>query len=110
MATPKTITDASSDLDEAVLNLFVRGGKLQVKMNYAVLLFTAATNAVTVSATGDSDGEIVSGDCTWSAGSLRIEVTLTGFSVAPMVMATIAGNSSTNVEKVWSLAGSSSVA
>jgi hypothetical protein len=56
MATPKTVTDASSDLDEAVLNLFLRAGKLQVKINYCVVLFTASTNAVTVNSARDSDG------------------------------------------------------
>lgn len=103
-ATPKTVTDASSDLDEAVLNLFVRGGKLQVKVNYCVITFTAAGNAVAVSGSWDSDGEIVSGDCSWSAGDVRIEVTLTGFSAPPVAIAQLVANNSTNVEKLWAYA------
>lgn len=98
-ATPKTITDASSDLDEANLNLFVRGGKLQVKVNYFELLFTASTNAVTLTA-ADSDGEVIDADLTWNAGSVRIDITLTGFSAAPIIVAGIGSNSSTNVEKL----------
>ena len=82
-ATPKTITDDSSDLDEANLNLFVRGGKLQVKVNYFQLLFTASTNAVTVVGTVDSDGEVISADLTWDAGATTIDVTLSGFSIIP---------------------------
>ena len=101
-ATPKTITDASSDLDEANLNLFVRGGKLQVKVNYCVIKFEAAGNAVTVYAARDSDGEIVDGDLSWNAGSVQVEIVLSGFSAAPVGQATIRapGNASTNVEKV----------
>jgi len=99
-ATPKTFTDDSTDLDEATLNLFVRGGKLQVKVNYFELLFTASTNAVTLTA-ADSDGEVIAADLAWNAGSVRIDVTLTGFSTAPIIFAAISSNASTNVEKMW---------
>jgi hypothetical protein len=98
MATPKTVTDASSDLDEAVLNLFLRAGKVQVKINYCSILFTAATNVATVSSLWDSDGEIVSGDLSWV--STEINVVLTGFTAAPVALASIAQNSSTNVGAV----------
>lgn len=108
-ATPKTVTDASSDLDEAVLNMFVRGGKLQVKVNYLVLKFEASGNAVTVSSS-DSDGEIVDGDLSWNAGSTLIDIVLSGFSAAPVVVASIAVNSSTNVEKVRVRTSSSTAA
>ena len=100
-ATPKTFTDGSSDLDEANLNLFVRGGKLQVKVNYFELLFTASTNAVTVNSGVDSDGEVISADLSWNAGGTRLEVIISGFSAPPVVQATISSNASTNVEKVW---------
>ena len=100
-ATPKTFTDGSTDLDEANLNLMVRGGKLQIKVNYFQLLFTASTNAVTVVAAVDSDGEVVSGDLAWNAGAVNIDATLTGFSTLPVVVATISTNASTNVEKIW---------
>ena len=100
-ATPKTFTDASTDLDEANLNLFVRGGKLQVKVNYFQLLFTASSNAVTVVSGVDSDGEVVSGDLAWNAGSTQIDITLSGFSTLPVATATISTNASTNVEKLW---------
>lgn len=99
-ATPKTITDASSDLDEANLNLFVRGGKLQVKVNYLVVKFEADGNAVTASPSYDSDGEIVDGDLAWDAGDVEVDVTMSGFSVAPVGFATIVINNSTNVEKL----------
>ncbi len=105
-ATPKTVTDASSDLDEAVLNLYVRGGKLQVKVNYFELLFTASSNAVTVVGGTDSDGEVVSGDLAWNAGAVRIDITLSGFSAPPVFNASISTNSSTNVEKLWCSADS----
>lgn len=105
-ATPKTFTDGSSDVDEANLNLFVRGGKLQVKVNYCRVLFTAATNTPTVD-TGDSDGEIVTGDLSWSA--TEIEVVLSGFSTAPIAIAVIESNSSTNVEAVLPRLASSSL-
>ena len=105
-ATPKTVTDASTDLDEAVLNLYVRGGKLQVKVNYFELLFTASSNAVTVVSGTDSDGEVVSGDLAWNAGAVRIDATLSGFSVPPVMVATISANGSTNIEKVWCTADS----
>lgn len=65
-ATPKTFTDNSSDVDEANLNLFVRGGKLQVKVNYLVFIFTAATNVVTVQSSWDSDGEVIDADLVWN--------------------------------------------
>jgi hypothetical protein len=97
MATPKTVTDASSDLDEAVLNLFVRGGKVQVKVNYWSLTFTASTNAVTINTAWDSDGEIVDGDLVWNAGTTKIDITLTGFVKTPVVLAQIVSNSSTNI-------------
>ena len=100
-ATPKTFTDGSTDLDEANLNLMVRGGKLQVKVNYFQLLFTASSNAVTVVSAVDSDGEVVSGDLAWNAGAVNIDVTLSGFSTLPVVTATISTNASTNVEKLW---------
>ena len=99
-ATPKTITDGSSDLDEANLNLFLRAGKLQAKVNYCTILFTAAGNAVTIYATVDSDGEIVDGDLSWSAGDVRIEIVLSGFSAKPVALATMYDNASTNVEKL----------
>ena len=99
-ATPKTITDGSSDLDEANLNLFVRGGKLQVKFNYLVVFFEAAGNAVIVYASRDSDGEIVDGDLSWNAGSTLIDITLSGFSAPPVGIATMRLNGATNVEKV----------
>jgi len=99
-ATPKTFTDGSTDLDEANLNLFVRGGKLQVKINYLTLLFTASTNVVTAYSGTDSDGEIVDGDLSWNAGETRVDVVLSGFSTNPVVLATIQSNGSTNVEKV----------
>lgn len=101
MATPKTVTDNSSDLDEAVLNLFIRGGKLQVKVNYVVALFTAATNVATVDTSYDSDGEIIDADLTWNAGSTRLDITLSGFSTLPVVQAIIVGNSSTNVDRLY---------
>ena len=109
MATPKTVTDASSDLDEAVLNLFLRAGKLQVKVNYAVIAFTAAGNTVAVSGSFDSDGEIVTGDTSWDAGDVRIEITITGFTAVPVVLGGIITNSSTNIEKARFEAISSSV-
>ena len=99
-ATPKTITDASSDLDEANLNLFVRGGKLQVKINYLVLKFAESDNACTVH-TNDSDGEVVDGDLTWNVGSTLIDIVLSGFSAAPVGLATLVSNASTNVEKLF---------
>ena len=100
-ATPKTVTDGSSDLDEAVLNLFVRGGKLQVKVNYCCILFTSGTNVPTVYASRDSDGEIVTGDLAWNGGSTWVDIVLSGFSVAPIGLLTIMQNASTNVEKVF---------
>ena len=99
-ATPKTYTDHVDDLDEAVLNMFVRGGKLQVKVNYCVVRFTAATNEVTVHPSNDSDGEIVDGDMTWNAGTSLVDIVLSGFSTAPVGIATIMSNASTNIEKV----------
>lgn len=106
-ALPKTFTDGSTDLDEANLNLMVRGGKLQSKHNWFELLFTASTNAVTVVAGTDSDGEVVSADLAWNAGAVRIDITLSGFSAPPVVVPAISVNSSTNVEKLWSTADSS---
>jgi hypothetical protein len=109
-ATPKTMIDGSTDVDEDVLNLYVRGGKLQVKVNYLVVLFTAATNAVTVYGTADSDGEIVDGDLSWNAGSTLIDIVLSGFSTLPVGLVTIFSNGSTNVEKVQVKATSSTAA
>lgn len=88
MATPKTVVDSSVDLDEAVLNLFLRAGKAQVKVNYFVLAFVAASNAVTVDSAWDSDGEIVDADLSWNAGSTQIDVTLSGFTAVPVAFAT----------------------
>ena len=106
-ATPKTFTDGSTDLDEANLGLLVRGGKLQVKVNYFELLFTASSNVVTVVAGTDSDGEVISADLAWNVGAVRIDVTLSGFSVPPVMTANISVNSSTNVEKLWCTADTS---
>ena len=110
MATPVVSTDASSNVNAAVLNKYLNAGKLNVKVNYFELLFTASTNAVTVTG-ADSDGEVVSGDLTWNAGSVRIDVTLSGFSVAPVILAAISTNTSTNVEKVAAsgLSGTSAI-
>lgn len=109
MATPKVVTDGSSDLDEAVLNKFVSCPKAEVKINYFSVTFTAADNSVAVDAGIDSCGEIVTGDCAWDAGDMRIEIVLTGFSNVPVAFASLRENLSTNVEKVWASALASSV-
>ena len=102
MATPKTFTDLSTALDEANLNLLVRGGKLQIKVNYVGVLFTASTNAITVAASMDSDGEIVAADMVWNAAFTRIDVTLSGFVLFPIAFVQLADvGASTNVEDMW---------
>lgn len=96
MATPKVVTDASSDLDEAVLNLFLNALVAQAKCNFFALKFEAAGDAVTVHARSEN-GEVVDGDLAWNAGSVRIDITLTGFTEIPVIFASILDNSSTNV-------------
>ncbi len=100
MATPKTVIDGSTDLDEGVLNLFLRAGKSEVKANWFHMKFTATTNAVDVLSWADSDGEVVSGDLAWNATDVRVEVTLTGFTLRPVPFAVIARNFTTNVAEV----------
>ena len=97
MATPKVSTDDSTDLDEAVLNLYVTAVKLQVKLNYCTILFTASTNTPTVVAGVDSDGEIVTGDLSWDAGDEEIDITISGFTAIPVGVTTIQDNNSSNV-------------
>jgi hypothetical protein len=111
MATPKTITDASSDLDEANLNLFLRAGKLQVKVNYCLIDFDAATDTPTVLGTVDSDGEIVTGDLSWDAVDDEIDIVLTGFTAQPVILTTKDATwSATNVDDVIGRTSSSSAA
>jgi len=100
-ATPKTFTDGSTDLDEANLNLMVRGGKLQVKVNYFEMKFTASTNIATVVSTTDSDGEVITADMSWDAGNKWVAITLSGFTAPPVAIATLKENASTNVEKIF---------
>lgn len=109
MATPKVVTDGSSDLDEAVLNKFVSSPKSQVKINHCVIDFAASTNTPTVDSGTDSDGEIVTGDLAWS--STEITIALTGYSNVPVVQATIcAGMSASNVGGVHAVATSNTSA
>lgn len=96
-ATPKVVTDGSSDLDEAVLNLFVNGIKAQVKVNFFAIQFVASTNTPSVLPGIDSDGEVVTGDLSWNAGTTQIDITLSGFSAAPVAIVVISDNNSTNV-------------
>lgn len=99
MATPLMHVDASTDVDAAVLNLAMNALKIGVKTNWFQLLFTAATNAVTVVAGVDSDGEVIDADAVWNAGDVKIDITLSGFSAPPLAVASIndAGNASSNV-------------
>lgn len=109
MSTPKTIVDASTDLDEAVLNLFLRAGKLQVKVNYCRIDFDAGTNTPTIQGSTDSDGEIVTGDLSWDAGDTEIDIVLSGFTAVPVVMTTLTGNDSTNIGAVLGRTSSASL-
>lgn len=97
-ATPKVVTDGSSDLDESVLNKFVNGVKGQVKVNFCRILFTASTNVPTIVGLYTNDGEILTGDLAFTGN--EIVVTLTGFSLRPIPVATIGDNNSTNVGDV----------
>lgn len=106
MATPVVSTDSSSGLDAAVLNKYLNALKLNVKINFFELLFTASSNVVTVVGGTDSDGEVISGDLAWNAGALRIDITLTGYTNVPVMLAAISVNGSTNVEKLWCTADS----
>lgn len=108
-ATPKVITDNSSDLDEANLNLFLNALKLQVKINYCSLVFTASSNTPTIDTGRANGGEIVDGDLSWDSGNNEIDVTLSGFSTTPLVFATIHSNGSTNADEIRA-AGTSSTA
>ena len=105
MATPKTVTDGSSDLDEAVLNLFLRAGKLQVKVNYGTIKFVAATNTPTIDATFDSDGEVITADLAYDAAG-NITITLSGFTAIAVGLLTIYSNASTNIGNVLFRPGS----
>ena len=107
MATPKVVTDASSDLDEAVLNLFLSVPKLQVKVNYLRVLFAAAGNTVTVDSF-DSDGEVVDGDLAWNGGSTKIDCTISGFTVKPIVLITPGTNASANADSIVASASTTS--
>jgi hypothetical protein len=109
MSTPKFVTDGVDDMDEAVVNHALYVPKVEVKINYCEITFTAAGNTVAVNAV-DSDGEIVSGDCAWDAGNTRINITLTGFTATPIVIAALKSNASTNAVLVRSNGGSSSQA
>jgi hypothetical protein len=108
-ATPKVVTDGSSDLDEAVLNLFVNGLKSQVKVQYFHMDFNASTNTPSISSTFSNDGEIVTGDLSQS-GSNWIDVVMSGFSTKPVIVATLSQCSATNVFNVMALATSSTAA
>lgn len=110
MATPKTFTDNSTDVDEANLNLFLRAGKLQVKINYFVFKFQASDNTVTIVGTFDSDGEVVDADLVWNAGATRVDITVSGFTTKPIPLATIVDNASTDVAEIEATASSSSLA
>ena len=105
MATPKVVTDGSSDLDEAVLNKFLSVPKAEVKLNYAMIKFVADGNTVTVDATYDSDGEIVTGDLAYDDAG-NITITLSGFTAIPPGFATIYSNAATNVGNVLYRPGS----
>lgn len=110
MATPKVVTDGSSDLDEGVFNLFLNAIKSQVKLNAFRLLFTAATNVPTVVSTYFNEGEVVDGDLSWNAGGVYIAITLTGFVNKPLVFVTNIVSSATNVFQVQGAAAAVSEA
>ena len=89
-ATPKVVTDGSSDLDEGVLNLFLNALKSQVKINFFLVQIVEATNVATIETAFSNDGEVVDADVTYD-GAGELLITLTGFSTKPLVYAIIGG-------------------
>lgn len=108
-ATPKVVTDAGTDLDEGVLNLFINGIKSQVKVNYFTLDFDAGTNIPTVASDASNDGEVVDGDLSWN-GSSYVDVVLSGFSTKAVILVSIEADASTNVKNIRAIATSSTAA
>lgn len=100
MATPKNVTDGSSDLDEAVLNNYVNGLISQVKVNYFMLFHDESAGTQAVGGSFDDNGEITDSDLSYNSTSDQFEITLSGFSNTPIVQATLRTNATTNVGDV----------
>lgn len=100
-ATPKNITDNSSDLDEAVLNNFLNAVDSQWKLNAAALRFDQSVPEAILISGFSGTSEIASGDVSWDATNDEIDVTLSGYSNSPVAVAVIMVNSSSNVGAVY---------
>lgn len=109
MATPKNITDGSSDLDEAVLNNYVNGLKSQVKVNFAGITFVNSSTSAGLSST-DTAGEITGSDVSWDGTNNKVDVTLSGFSAEPAAQVSFKHNGSSNVGQLLVNTPSSSAA
>lgn len=100
-ATPKPFTDGTTDLDEDNLNRLLNAVDLQVKINWAVLSFTATATSADVATGFSTVSEIVSGDVSYDSTNNEIDVTLSGYSTSPVAVASIMSNSSSNVAEVY---------
>lgn len=98
MATPKIVNDGVTPFNEDNMNLFIAGNgvKVQIKVNYAVILESGA--APIVSPSNDSCG-IVTGDLTYDGGPDVLEIAIAGYTNPPVVIATpLVGANTYNVK------------
>ena len=84
MATPKVMTDGSTALTEANLNLYARS-KLQVKIYHVVVKYSGGN--LVVDSDFDSYGP-VTGDLTYDGTNKVLNITLAGFTNPPVAVAT----------------------
>src|SRR5262245_31305890 len=87
MATPKTVTDGVTELEEASLNKYISGDgvKVQIKMLYATFIYSAGN--LIVDPNHDSCG-IITGDISYDTGNDWADITVSGFTNRPHVQAT----------------------
>jgi hypothetical protein len=86
VATPKVVTDGTTEFEEAAINKFIAAGeanKVQVKVWYGRVRYTGS--AWEVSSSFDSAG-LTTGALAWSTNQLQM--TLSGFSNVPIILAT----------------------
>ncbi len=85
MATPKIITDGTTELKEAELNKFVAAddAKVQCKMNWAHVRYNGTAWEVV---SGEDKAGIASLDLSWDGVGTALDITLSGFSNPPIAV------------------------
>jgi len=93
MATPKIVTDGVDEFEEAVVNKYVSsdGTALQVKIWHGNIHYTGSATQLK---TGVSAAGLTNGGIAFDGGDTAVDITLSGFTNPPVVVANAFGATS----------------